>query len=126
MGLSALDLGRSLRSGMVVCVGFSAVLYLVAPWLIGVWTHGRIQIQPALLGCLLVYATVAGIWNVPRVLLMACNQHMGLATLVPALSTLMLVHNALAWRKPWVWQVWRWPCWSLSHHCCNICLQAGR
>lgn len=90
MGLSALY-GRSLRSGTVVCVGFSAVLYLVAPWLIGVWTHGRIQIQPALLGCLLVYAAVAGIWNMPRVLLMACNQHMGLAPWFLALSTLMLV-----------------------------------
>ena len=83
--------GRSLRSGIVVCTGFSAVLYLVAPWLIQIWTHGRISIQPALLACLLVYAAVAGIWNVPRVLLMACNQHMGLAPWFLALSSAMLV-----------------------------------
>ena len=44
-----------------------------------VWTHGTIQFDAHLILLMLVYATVGGIWHIPRVLLMATNQHSNLA-----------------------------------------------
>ncbi|MBC7701807.1 hypothetical protein [Aquabacterium sp.] len=83
---------RSAWTGAALSVGLSLVLYLVAPWLLQVWTHGRIGVQPTLMAILLVYAAAGGVWHVPRVLLMATNQHVGLAqwTLLAAALSLGL------------------------------------
>ncbi|MDE2401333.1 MAG: hypothetical protein KGL90_06680 [Burkholderiales bacterium] len=70
---------RSAWIGAALAVGLSLALYLVAPWLLQMWSHGRIAVQPALMAVLLVYAAAGGVWHVPRVLLMATNQHVGLA-----------------------------------------------
>lgn len=83
---------RSAWIGAALSVGVSLALYLVAPWLLQVWTHGRIGVQPTLLLILLVYAAAGGVWHVPRVLLLATNQHVGLAqwTLLAAALSLVL------------------------------------
>ncbi|WP_230180392.1 lipopolysaccharide biosynthesis protein [Aquabacterium sp. CECT 9606] len=83
---------RSAWIGAALSVGLSLILYLLAPWLLQLWTHGRIGVQPALIGILLVYAAAGGVWHVPRVLLMATNQHVGLAqwTLLAATGSLGL------------------------------------
>lgn len=83
---------RSAWIGAALSVGLSLLLYLVAPWLLQLWTHGRIGVQAPLLALLLVYAAAGGVWHVPRVLLMATNQHVGLAqwTLLAAALSLGL------------------------------------
>ncbi len=57
----------------------SLILYFISPWLLQVWTHGAIKFVPSLMLLMLLYAAVAGIWHIPRVLLMSTNQHVGLA-----------------------------------------------
>lgn len=81
---------HAIRMGVVSSVALSGLLYVSAPWLLSVWTHGRISFVPDLVGMLLVYAAVAGAWHVPRVLLMACNQHLNLANWALASAALML------------------------------------
>lgn len=57
----------------------SLILYLLSPWLLRIWTHGAIEFIPSLMVLMLLYAAVGGIWHIPRVLLMATNQHVSLA-----------------------------------------------
>jgi O-antigen/teichoic acid export membrane protein len=85
---------RSALLGLVQPALLSMCLYFAAPWLLQVWTHGAIAYEAPLMLLMLVYAAVAGVWHVPRVLLMATNLHTGLAlwaVLGGALSV------ALAW-----------------------------
>jgi O-antigen/teichoic acid export membrane protein len=70
---------RSAWLGLGVSVLLSVALYGVGPWLLQWWTHGAIGREPVLMSLLLAYAAVCGSWHVPRVLLMATNQHIGLA-----------------------------------------------
>ena len=57
----------------------SLVIYFVSPLLLRIWTHGAIEFVPSLMLIMLLYAAVAGTWHIPRVLLMATNQHINLA-----------------------------------------------
>lgn len=57
----------------------SAALYLLAPWILQVWTRGQIAPDAILLGWLSIYAVVCGLWHVPRMLLMATNRHEALS-----------------------------------------------
>lgn len=66
-----------LGAAQAICISFA--LYLLSPWLLKIWTHGAIEFVPPLMLLMLLYAAVGGIWHVPRVLLMATNQHIGLA-----------------------------------------------
>lgn len=83
---------RAMGLGLGMSVALSVVLYLIGPWLLAAWTHHRMTWQPALLAILLAYAAVGGIWHVPRVLLLSCNQHTGLArwSLLAAVACLLL------------------------------------
>lgn len=68
----------------------SLVLYLLAPTLLRVWTHGAIGFEPTTMAVMLAYAAVAGIWHAPRVLLMATNAHTRLSV-ASFLSAVLLV-----------------------------------
>ena len=57
----------------------SLILYFLSPWLLRIWTHGAIEFIPSLMVLMSLYAAVGGIWHIPRVLLMATNQHVSLA-----------------------------------------------
>lgn len=57
----------------------SAVLFALAPWILDLWTHGKIGFEPLVFGLLMAYAAVSGLWHVPRILLMATNRHGPLA-----------------------------------------------
>ncbi|RZL02118.1 MAG: hypothetical protein EOP36_08830 [Rubrivivax sp.] len=70
---------RSLLLGLALSVGLSLVLCAAGPELLRLWTHGAVAFDASLMVILLAYAAVCGSWHVPRVLLMATNQHMGLA-----------------------------------------------
>jgi O-antigen/teichoic acid export membrane protein len=70
---------RTSLFGATQALLLSLVLYFISPWMLQVWTHGAIEFVPSLMLLMLFYAAVGGIWHVPRVLLMATNQHVGLA-----------------------------------------------
>lgn len=78
---------RSALLSAAQSVALSVVLYFVSPFLLEIWTHGRIPFVPSLMAWLLAYAAIGGIWHVPRILLMSTNRHVGLAgwSLVAAL-----------------------------------------
>ncbi len=80
-GISAL-IGLYRRStwlSAIQSICFSFLLYFLSPWLLRVWTHNAIEFVPSLMLLMLLYAAVGGMWHIPRVLLMATNQHVGLA-----------------------------------------------
>ena len=55
------------------------MLYFISPFLLNIWTHKTIEFVPSLMLLMLLYAAVSGVWHMPRVLLMATNQHTSLA-----------------------------------------------
>lgn len=65
--------------GALQAFGLSVVLYFVSPWLLHLWTHGRIEFVPNLMIWMLTYAAISGLWHVPRTVLLSTNQHIGLA-----------------------------------------------
>ena len=85
---------KSAWLGLGQALLLSAVLYVLAPWLLQLWTHGAIAFVPDLMLLMLLYAAVCGSWHVPRVVLMATNQHAMLAGAQVVCSALAL---ALAW-----------------------------
>lgn len=93
---------QSALLGAAVAALFSPILFVVSPWLLAIWTHGRIPFEPTLMALLLAYAAVGGLWHVPRVLLMATNKHMGLSGWSLAAGGLSV---ALAWVLGRAWQV---------------------
>lgn len=72
----------------------SLILYFISPWMLRVWTHGAINFDSSLMLLMLLYAAIGGVWHVPRVLLMATNQHVGLAYWTLAAGGLSIL---LAW-----------------------------
>lgn len=70
---------RTALLGSVQSLVLSLVIYFLSPWLLQLWTHGAIEFVPSLMFLMLLYAAVGGIWHIPRVMLMASNQHVGLA-----------------------------------------------
>jgi O-antigen/teichoic acid export membrane protein len=93
---------RSAQLSAAQSVALSLLLYFISPWLLRIWTHGRIEFVPSLMAWLLAYAAVSGVWHVPRVLLMSTNQHIGLAGWSLAAGVLGVL---LAWLFGTFWQV---------------------
>ena len=92
---------RSALLGAGIAALFSPILYAVSPWLLTIWTHGRIEFRPNLMALLLVYAAIGGVWHVPRVLLMSTNRHVGLSGWSLATG---FVCVGLAWLLGQQWQ----------------------
>jgi O-antigen/teichoic acid export membrane protein len=93
---------RSALLGAVQAIIVSLVLYFVSPWLLTIWTHGKIEFIPTAMLLMMLYAAVGGVWHIPRVLLMATNQHTGLAYWALAAAVLSV---ALAWLLSATWQL---------------------
>lgn len=85
---------RTALLGAAQSIFLSFVLYFLSPWLLKLWTHGAIEFVPQVMLLMLLYAAVGGVWHIPRVLLMATNQHANLAYW--SLATGLLVVG-LAW-----------------------------
>lgn len=85
---------RSALLGAIQAFLLSAILYVAAPFLLRIWTNNSIEFMPNLMLLMLLYAAVAGVWHIPRVLLMATNQHVGLAYWSLAAAVLSV---GLAW-----------------------------
>jgi O-antigen/teichoic acid export membrane protein len=93
---------RSALLNGVQAVAVSVLLFFIAPWLLQVWTHGRIPFQPGLMLWLLIYAAVGGISSVPRVLLVATNQHFSMSNWTLAAAVFSI---GLGWLFGKFWQV---------------------
>ena len=91
---------RSTMIGIFQATGMSVILYFISPFLLALWTHGRIQFIPDLMLLMLIYAAIGGIWHVPRSLLMAINQPMQIAQWSLIIGVLVVI---LAW---WFGQYW--------------------
>lgn len=85
---------KSALLGFAQAMLLSVLLYLMAPWLLQWWTHGAIGFLPTPMVLMLLYAAIGGSWHVPRVMLMATNQHAPLANWSIAAGFLAV---ALAW-----------------------------
>jgi O-antigen/teichoic acid export membrane protein len=88
--------------GAVQALGLSALLYFIWPSLLEVWTHGRIALERSLMSWMLVYAAVAGVYHVPRVLLQSTNQHVSLAGWALVAGVLSVI---LGWGFGVLWQL---------------------
>ena len=82
---------RSAAVGLVQAVLLSVVLYFSAPALLRAWSHGNIEFNSVFMAIMLTYAAVGGLWHVPRILLMATNQHTGMAYWSIAASVIAVV-----------------------------------
>jgi len=85
---------RTSLLGVAQSLLLSLVIYFLSPWLLHIWTRGAIEFVPSLMLLMLLYAAVGGVWHIPRVLLMATNQHVGLAYWTLAAGVLCV---GLAW-----------------------------
>lgn len=66
---------KSYLIGTGVSIITSLAIYFAAPFIIEIWTRGHIDIDRTLLLLMLLAALAGGAWNVPRVLMMATNNH---------------------------------------------------
>ncbi|WP_171020261.1 lipopolysaccharide biosynthesis protein [Hydrogenophaga sp. 2FB] len=89
---------RANRLGLLIATAGALLVYLVAPYLLDVWTHGHIPFTATSMALFLLYAAVCSATQVPRVVLMSINRHAGLAwqSLVAAVVALGVAW--LAWR----------------------------
>lgn len=85
---------KSAMLGFAQALLLSTLLYFLSPWMLRLWTHGAIAFLPIPMVLMLMYAAVGGSWHVPRVLLMATNQHAPLASWSIAAGVLTV---ALVW-----------------------------
>jgi O-antigen/teichoic acid export membrane protein len=86
---------RSALVCQIAALSLSAVLYVLSPWLLRVWTHDAIEFIPSLMALLLIYAAVGGLWHLPRVLLLSINKHVRLTRWV-LISAIVAVVLSLA------------------------------
>ena len=70
---------RSRLIGLLMAAAASLAVYLLAPWVLRVWSGGKIAFEPSLMMVAMVYAATAGAWHVSRVLLLSTNEHGALA-----------------------------------------------
>ncbi|RZT31842.1 lipopolysaccharide biosynthesis protein [Cupriavidus agavae] len=82
---------RTALIGALGAIALSAVLYVCAPLLLRIWTKGEIPFHASVMAAFLCYAAVAGLWHIPRVVLLATNQHGRLGVAALALSALSLL-----------------------------------
>jgi O-antigen/teichoic acid export membrane protein len=78
-----------ISSGMAVLA--STLMFFVAQYFLEFWTHGRISYQPTLMMVMLAYATITGLWHIPKALLIAINQHRRMAIFSLLISGLSLL-----------------------------------
>lgn len=70
---------RAYVMGIVTSALTGVAVYVVAPYVLGAWSKGKIDFMPDLMVMAMLYATIAGCWHVCRVLLLATNKHGHLA-----------------------------------------------
>jgi len=82
---------RTSMLGALGAIALSGLLYVCAPLLLRIWTKGEIPFHASVMAAFLCYAAVAGLWHIPRVVLLATNQHSRLGVAALSLSALSLL-----------------------------------
>lgn len=85
---------RSALIGNVASMALALALLLTSGIIFEIWTHGRVQVDLGLMSVFLVYSVVASALHIPRVLMVATNQHALLGVHFLAFAALALL---LAW-----------------------------
>lgn len=82
-------------------IGFlvSLAVFAVSPYLIEYWSKGHIVFSWSLMAGFMVYALIASMWHVPRVMLMSINEHGLLARQYLIASVLSIGVGALLARE---------------------------
>ncbi|MCR5865811.1 MAG: lipopolysaccharide biosynthesis protein [Aquincola tertiaricarbonis] len=90
---------RARRTGLWIAAVAVAAVGLGSPWLLALWTHGKIEFLLAPMGAMLAYATVASATHVPRVLLLSTSRHEGLvwAGIASAVAGLLVASQLTSW-----------------------------
>lgn len=70
---------RTFRLGAAGSVVMSVALATAAPHLLASWSRNKIAYDWSLMMIMLTYATIGGLWNVSRTLLMSINNHTNLS-----------------------------------------------
>lgn len=83
-------LWRSAMLGAFGAIALSVLLYFCAPLLLKIWTKGQIPFHASVMAAFLCYAALAGMWHIPRVILLATNQHSRLGVVALVISAAAL------------------------------------
>jgi O-antigen/teichoic acid export membrane protein len=81
---------RAAILGAWLAVAASLSLYVCAPFLLRVWTQGKIGFDALSMGLMLAYGAISGLAQVPRVVLISTNLHEVLAKWSMALAIALL------------------------------------
>ena len=90
---------RSLWIGWGIAALGSAVVYVLAPTVLDLWSKGRMPFDARLMAVAMVYAALSGAWHVPRILLLATNEHARLALQFLVVSALSV--PVALWLSAW-------------------------
>jgi O-antigen/teichoic acid export membrane protein len=90
---------RANRLGLLIAAVGALVVYVASPYLLDVWTHGKIPFTATSMALFLFYAAVCSATQVPRVVLMAINRHAGLAWQSLLAAAVSLLVAWLLWRS---------------------------
>lgn len=86
---------RSGYIGGISATILSFLIYFISPYLLSIWTKDSIAFDNLLISLFLCYAAIAGMWHVPRVLLMATNSHSRLGVTYLTISIFSVL---IAWK----------------------------
>jgi O-antigen/teichoic acid export membrane protein len=90
---------RANRLGLLIAAVGALLVYLVSPYLLQVWTHGKIPFTATSMALFLLYAAVCSATQIPRVALMSINCHAALAWQSLLAAAVSLVVAWLAWKS---------------------------
>lgn len=82
---------KAQRIGVGVALAAGLVVLAISPWILELWSHGRIGFELAPMLIAMAYAAAAGCWHLPRVLLLSTNRHRGLALQFLAVTAVSLL-----------------------------------
>ena len=85
------------RLGLLIATGGALLVYLVSPYLLNTWTHGNVPFVPSSMVLFLFYAALCSAAQVPRVVLMSINRHVGLSWKSLLAAVISLVLAWLVW-----------------------------
>lgn len=90
---------RANRLGLFIAVAGALLVYLFSPYVLDMWTHGKIPFTATSMALFLLYAAVCSATQMPRVVLMSINHHVGLAWQSLMAAVVSLVVAWLAWDR---------------------------
>jgi O-antigen/teichoic acid export membrane protein len=85
-----------MRAGLWLALTSAAGLALLGPWILRIWTHGKVPMNSALFGWLLLIAVTSVFWFTALTMLKAANRHIRATLLYCLVSGLAVAAGAVA------------------------------